>query len=160
MSFKTADLCDEFSKELQVVGSEFISFGKKRRFCGPIRTVKVFEDNVLVKKSLETIPEGSVLVVDGGASKRCALLGDRLGEIAQNRGLAGVIIYGCVRDAAELAQLDVGILALGSNPLKSIKQGKGEQDVPLQFLSVDWRPGDFVYADEDGVIVSQRELVE
>lgn len=160
MNIKTADLCDEHSNELQIVGSVFQSFGKRKSFSGPIETVKVFEDNVLVKSALETIPSGSVLVVDGGASHRCALLGDRLGEIAESRGLAGVIINGCVRDSAELAQLDVGILALGNHPLKSKKEGKGEKGIPLSFLSIDWNPGDYLYADEDGIVIAGRKLTE
>jgi regulator of ribonuclease activity A len=159
MSFKTADLCDDFSNELEVCALEFKSYGKKTSFYGPIYTVKVFEDNVLVKEALEVIPAGSVLVVDGGGSKRCALLGDRLGEIAQSRGLAGVIINGCVRDSAELKDLDVGIFAIGSNPLKSKKEGKGERNVPVAFGEVEWAPGKFAYADEDGVIVSNRMLI-
>lgn len=160
MTFKTADLCDEFSSELQVSGVVFRFFGKKKSFSGPIQTVKVFEDNVLVKAALETIPEGSVLVVDGAASFKCALLGDRLGEIAQNRKLAGVIINGCVRDSAELNQLEVGILALATHPLKSKKEGKGETNIPVEFWSIQWKPGEYVYADEDGVVVSPRKLVE
>lgn len=160
MNFKTADLCDEYSNELQIIGSSFQSYGKRKRFSGPIETVKVFEDNVLVKTALETIPQGSVLVVDGGGSNRCALLGDRLGEIAQIRGLAGVIINGCVRDCAELSQLDVGILALSSHPLKSKKEGKGEKNISLSFLSIDWNPGDYVYADEDGIVIAERKLIE
>lgn len=160
MAFKTADLCDEYTNSVQVIGSEFQSYGKRKSFSGPICTVKVYEDNVLVKKALQTIPEGSVLVVDGGGSKRCALLGDNLGLIAQNRGLAGIIIYGCVRDSAELAKLDVGILALGTNPLKSIKKGVGDENIPLKFMSVQWNPGDYVYADEDGVIISPKKLVD
>lgn len=158
MGFHTADLCDEYSSEVRVCLQEFKSYGKKRRFAGPIATVSVFEDNVLVKEALETIPTGSILVVDGGASNRCALLGDRLGAIAVKRGLAGIIINGCVRDTAELADLDVGILALGSNPLRSIKEGKGKRDVIVRFGEVDWEPGNYVYADEDGVIVSHRNL--
>lgn len=158
MNFKTTDLCDEYSDELQVCLIEWKSFGKKRRFSGPIQTVKVFEDNVLVKEALQTVPGGSVLVVDGEGSNRCALMGDMLGEIAQNRNLAGVIINGCVRDSAELAQLNIGILARGTNPLKSKKEGKGERNVVLSFGEVEWHPGYYVYADEDGVIVSAREL--
>ena len=100
MSIKTADLCDEFAQEIQVCAVEFKSYGKNKRFSGPIATVKVFEDNVFVKEALQQIPEGSVLVVDGGGSKRCALMGGNLGEIAETRKLAGVIIYGCVRDTA------------------------------------------------------------
>ncbi|KKB40161.1 ribonuclease E activity regulator RraA [Bacillus thermotolerans] len=155
---KTADLCDEHASELEVCYLDLKSYGGKKGFFGPISTVKVFEDNVLVKEALQTIPEGSVLVVDGGGSKRCALLGDRLGDIAQQRKLAGVIINGCVRDTAELAKQKVGILALGSNPLKSIKKGQGERDITLQFGEVRWQPGHYVYADEDGVVLSAKPL--
>ncbi len=158
MNVKTADFCDEFGKELDVCQLEFKSYGKKRQFSGKISTIRVFEDNVLVKKALETIPEGNVLVVDGGGSKRCALLGDRLGDIALTRKLAGVIINGCVRDVAELTELEIGILALGSNPLRSEKKGKGDTDISVTFGGVTWNPGEYVYADEDGVIVSSREL--
>lgn len=158
MNFKTADLCDVYGHELQILGSELQSYGKRKRFFGPICTVKVLEDNVLVKEALETIPEGSVLVVDGGGSRNCALMGDRLGEIAQTRALAGVIIYGCVRDTVELAALDVGILAIGSMPIKSKKEGKGERNTTVKFLGIEWKPGEFVYADEDGVIVSKKVL--
>ncbi|AND38552.1 MULTISPECIES: ribonuclease E activity regulator RraA [Cytobacillus] len=159
MDFKTADLCDDHSKELLICQQEFKSYGQKRKFSGPISTVRVFEDNVLVVEALESIPEGSVLVVDGGGSKRCALMGDRLGEIAQSRKLAGVIIYGCVRDTVELGSLDTGILALGSNPLKSRKEGKGDRNIPVTFGGIDWKPGEYVYADEDGVIVSSKALI-
>ncbi|WP_342512939.1 ribonuclease E activity regulator RraA [Sporosarcina sp. FSL K6-1522] len=159
MSIKTADLCDDFSNELQVCSVEFQSYGKHKRFSGPIATVKVFEDNVLVKEALQTIPEGSVLVVDGGGSKRCALMGDNLGDIAQTRKLAGVIIFGCVRDTVDIGEQNIGVFALGSNPLKSVKKGKGEQNVPLNFGDIEWVPGHYVYADEDGVVVAARHLL-
>ncbi|KKK36603.1 ribonuclease [Mesobacillus campisalis] len=159
MDFKCADLCDEHASELVICQSEFKSYGKKPKFHGPISTVKVFEDNVLVLESLESIPEGSVLVVDGGGSRRCALMGDRLGEIAQNRKLAGIIINGCVRDTEDLAKLEVGIFALGSNPLKSKKEGKGEKQVPVSFGGIQWQPGSYAYADGDGVVVSERKLL-
>ncbi|MFC3885396.1 ribonuclease E activity regulator RraA [Bacillus songklensis] len=159
MNFKTADLCDDFSGELEICKVEFRSYGRKRRFSGPISTVKVWEDNVLVKEALQSIPKGNVLVVDGGGFKNCALLGDRLGEIAQKRGLAGIIINGCVRDTVDLANLEVGILALGSNPLKSKKEGKGEKDVTVRFGDVEWKPGHYVYADEDGVLLAARALL-
>ncbi|BCJ87226.1 ribonuclease E activity regulator RraA [Effusibacillus dendaii] len=158
MSFKTADLCDEFSEELQVCEIGFQSYGGNRRFSGPIATLQVYEDNVLVRQALETLPAGTVLVVDGGGSKRCALLGDVLGAIAESRGLAGVIINGCARDVADLALQKIGVLAIGSNPLKSKKEGKGKRDVVLEFGGVKWTPGHFVYADEDGVILSPRAL--
>ncbi|WP_186669261.1 ribonuclease E activity regulator RraA [Sporosarcina sp. BP05] len=158
MSMKTADVCDDFSNELQVCSTEFKSYGKNKRFSGPISTVKVFEDNVLVKEALQTIPEGSVLVVDGGGSKKCALMGDNLGDIAETRKLAGVIIYGCVRDTAELIEQNIGVLALDSNPMKSKKEGEGEKGSKLHFGDVDWIPNHYVYADEDGVIVATRNL--
>lgn len=160
MDFKTADLCDDFSNELEICQTEFKSFGKKPKFFGPICTVKVFEDNVLVLESLESIPEGSVLVVDGGASKRHALMGDRLAEIGQNRNLAGVIINGYVRDAEDLAKLDLGIFALGTVPLKSKKEGKGEKQITVTFGGIDWKPGMHAYADQDGVVVSDRNLLK
>ena len=159
MSIKTADVCDDFANELQVCSAEFKSYGRNKRFSGPIATVKVFEDNVLVKDALQTIPEGSVLVVDGGGSKKCALMGGNLGVIAETRKLAGVIIYGCVRDTAELIEQNIGVLALGSNPMKSIKEGKGEQGSKLNFGDVEWIPGHYVYADEDGVIVAARNVI-
>ena len=159
MTIKTADLCDDYSNELQICSLQFTSYGKNKRFSGPIKTVKVFEDNVLVREALEQIPEGSVLVVDGGGSRRCALLGDRLGEIAETRNLAGVIIYGLVRDTADLAEQSIGVMSLGSNPLKSVKKGKGERDITLNFGDVEWVPDHYVYADEDGVVVATRNLL-
>lgn len=158
MNVKTADLCDDYSNELSICRLEFNSYGKQKMFSGPISTVSVFEDNVLVREALETIPEGHVLVVDGGGSRNCALMGDRLGEIAQERSLAGVIINGCVRDVAELAKLHIGILAIGSMPLKSKKEGKGSRNIPLQFGDITWEPGNYVYADEDGVILAKEKL--
>lgn len=158
LDFKTADLCDDFIDELEVCELPLHSYGKVKRFSGPISTVRVFEDNVLVKEALQTIPEGNILVVDGGGSRRCALMGDMLGEIAQERKLAGVIINGCVRDSAELGGMGIGILAIGTNPRKSIKQGKGDRDVPLTFGGIDWHPGDYAYCDEDGVVISKKKL--
>ncbi|MEN1968091.1 ribonuclease E activity regulator RraA [Lentibacillus sp. N15] len=158
MTLKTTDLCDEFANELSVCKQEFQSFGKITAFSGPISTVRVLEDNVLVKAALQTILKGHVLVVDGGGSKNCALMGDNLAAIAIERELAGVIIYGCVRDTADLANMDIGVLALGKNPLKSEKKGEGETDIAVTFGDVEWKPGSYVYVDEDGVVVSKREL--
>lgn len=159
IDFKTTDLCDEHSDSLQISTSAFPSFGKKTRFSGKIETVNVYEDNVLILEALENVPKGSVIVVNGGGSKRCALLGDRLAGIAQSRNLSGIIINGCVRDSVDLASIDVGILALGTHPLKSKKVGKGERNGILHFGGVEWRPGEYVYADEDGVIVSKLPLL-
>jgi regulator of ribonuclease activity A len=155
---KIADLCDEFYEELQICKLSFQSYGKKKTFSGPIATVKVKNDNVLVREAISSISKGAVLVVDGEGSKDCALLGDRLATIALKRELAGIIIYGCVRDSAELAKLNLGILAIGTMPLKSKKEGKGERDVAIQFGGVEWTPRNYVYADEDGVVISSRSL--
>lgn len=158
-NFKTADLCDDYARSVQVCNLEFHSYGNKKRFSGKVETVQVYEDNVLFEEALESVPAGSLIVVHGGGSKNCALMGDRLAGIAVSRGLAGVIINGCVRDSADLANMDVGILALGTNPLKSRKNGIGERDVSFSFGNVHWKPGDYVYADEDGVIVAKEKLV-
>ncbi|WP_227936360.1 ribonuclease E activity regulator RraA [Alkalihalobacillus deserti] len=159
MAFHTADLCDVHRDYVKVAESIFTLYGKKRSFHGPIHTVKVFEDNVLVKQALENIPKGSVLVVDGGGSLKCALIGDNLAEIAVTRQLAGVVVYGCIRDCAQIKQMDIGIYALGTNPLKSIKQGKGQENIPIQFAGLNFEPGSYLYADEDGIIVSELKLV-
>lgn len=155
--FQTTDLSDEHT-ELHYPEPVFHVYGAKQRFCGPLHTVRVFEDNVLYVQALESVPAGSVVVVDDGGSRRCALMGDRLGNIAARRGLEGVIINGCVRDSAELAKLEIGVLALGTHPRKSGKRGAGERNVPLSFAGVVWTPGHFVYADEDGLILSEQAL--
>lgn len=158
MSISTADLCDEHPEATRVCEPLFTSYGTRRSFGGPVRTVRVHEDNVLVEEALGDVEPGSVLVVDGGGSRRCALLGDRLAANAAARGLAGVIVYGCVRDTAELSQTDVGILALAANPRRSRKSGEGERDVAVEFGGVRFSPGGYVYADTDGVISADAEL--
>ncbi len=157
-SIKTTDICDDFPESVEVCEPIFTSYGSASEFHGPISTVKVHEDNVLVKQALEDVARGTVLVVDGGGSKRCALLGDRLASIAASRSLAGIIINGCVRDSEELARIDVSILALATHPLKSAKAGFGERDVAVRFGGVAWTPGHHVYADQDGVILSATAL--
>ena len=155
---KTADLCDSFPETVQVCKPMFTSYGSVTGFDGPISTVRVYEDNVLVREALEDLAPGSVLVVDGGGSRRCALLGNLLASIAASRGLAGIIINGCVRDSRELAGIEVGVLALATSPLRSRKQGEGQRDVPARFGGLAWVPGQYVYADEDGVVVTDGML--
>jgi len=159
MDISTADLCDEYPDATRVCEPLFRSYGGRESFGGPARTVRVHEDNVLVERALGDVEPGTVLVVDGGGSRRCALLGGRLGELAASRGLAGVVVYGCVRDTAELARADVGILALASHPRKSRKSGAGERDVTVEFGGLRLSPGDRVYADGDGVIAADRDLL-
>ncbi|MCP8970705.1 ribonuclease E activity regulator RraA [Ectobacillus ponti] len=158
MKFQTADLCDAYGEQVQVCEPLLRSFGGQVRFSGPIATLKVQDDNTLVREALETLPEGTVLVVDGQASTRCALLGDNLAAIAVNRRLGGIIIHGCVRDSGQLRDMDLGIMALAAVPRKSRKEGKGERDVHLQFGGVQWEPGCYVYADEDGIILAKQKL--
>lgn len=158
MSFATADLSDEHP-DAQVAVPGLTDYGGKRRFAGPIRTVRCFEDNSLVRSALETPGDGAVLVVDGGGSMRCALLGDQLAALAVANGWTGVIVNGCVRDSAELATTDLGIKALATHPRKSVKRGEGETDVAVSFVDVEFTPGHWVYADEDGVVVlAQRPM--
>jgi regulator of ribonuclease activity A len=154
----TADLCDDHGDRVQVCEPTFHEFGGRSAFHGPISTVRCFEDNSRVKEAVESPGAGRVLVVDGGGSRRRALLGDKLGLAAVSNGWVGVIIHGCIRDSAELGRMDLGIRALGTMPLRSDKRGEGERDVPVRFAGVTFRPGEFVYVDEDGIIVAATAL--
>lgn len=160
MLFQTADLCDAHPDLVRVVQPMFRSFGKRSAFGGEIHTVKVFEDNVLVKQALQQPGAGRVLVVDGGGSLRCALLGDLLAQIGSDNGWAGVIIYGCIRDSGIVAGIDIGVFALATIPIKSVKRGEGQVGETASFGGVDFRSGEFVYADADGVIVSPGPIHE
>jgi regulator of ribonuclease activity A len=159
--FTTADLCDAHaqSEGFQVAEPSFRDYGRRRSFHGAIATVRAPEDNSLVREALEQPGEGRVLVVDGGGSLRCALVGDQLAALAQKNGWAGVVVNGCIRDADEVARTQVGVKALGTHPLKSHKRGEGQRDVELRFAGVHFRPGDFLYADTDGVVVSTKALL-
>ncbi|TDR82263.1 ribonuclease E activity regulator RraA [Paludibacterium purpuratum] len=158
MTFLTTDLCDAYPELIAVVAPIFRQYGGMARFCGPIATLKLFEDNALVRTALSEPGEGRVLVVDGGGSLRCALLGDQLGELAVKNGWAGVLVYGAIRDSVALAKLPLGIRALNTHPLKSIKRGEGQRDVALTFGGVRFAPSHWLYADEDGVIVTPQAL--
>ena len=158
MTFSTADLYDEHEGKVQVVNAFLQNFGGKKHFSGPISTVKCLEDNSHVRAALEEPGKGRVLVVDGGASNRCALVGDMLAEMGMKNGWAGLIVYGCIRDSAVVATLPIGIKALGTNPRRSVKKGTGERDVILNFADAAFTPGDCLYADEDGILLSEVEL--
>jgi regulator of ribonuclease activity A len=158
MQIQTAELCDAHEGKGRVVQPMFRSFGGKSSFGGPITTLKVFEDNSLVRSTLETTGNGRVLVVDGGGSMRRALVGDQLAVLAINNGWAGIVVYGCVRDTKTIGGLNVGLFALASHPMKSVKKGAGDVDLIVTFGGVDFVPGEYVYADEDGIIVSQAAL--
>jgi regulator of ribonuclease activity A len=148
----TADLYDEHGENLQSCDAQLHSYGAVKAFGGAVATVKCFEDNVLVKAAVGEEGAGRVLVVDGAGSVHVALLGDKMAKIALDNGWAGIVINGAVRDVAILAELPIGIKALGSNPRKSAKRGIGERDVAVQFGGVTFTPGDILYADADGVV--------
>ena len=158
----TCDLCDvqknDSSGALRVLPPVFRDFGARRRFAGLVSTVKCFEDNTLVKAAVDSPGEGRVLVVDGGGSLRRALLGGNLGAAAARNGWAGVVIDGCVRDVVELALCDTGICALAPMPLPTEKRGEGQREVAVQLQGVWVRPGEWLYADEDGTVVSAQPL--
>jgi regulator of ribonuclease activity A len=157
-SFATTDLCDAHP-DLAVLPPLFRDFGGLATFGGPIETVRVEDDNVLVRETLEEPGGGRVLVIDGGGSLACALLGDQLAALALEHGWVGVIVHGCVRDVATLATLPVGVKAIASHPRKSGKRGNGERGVPLEIGGVQLTPGATVYADADGIVISDRALV-
>jgi regulator of ribonuclease activity A len=158
----TCDLCDAHKNDVsggfRVLPPVFLDFGAVRRFAGPVVTVKCFEDNTSVKKAVESPGEGRVLVVDGGGSLRRALLGGNLGAAAARNGWAGLVIDGCVRDVAELRESQVGIRALASMPLPTDRKAEGLRDLPVQIQGVWVRPGDWLYADEDGIVIADRAL--
>lgn len=156
--FATADLIDEHGETLASCQTQFRHYGAKPRFFGKIRTVRCHEDNGLIKQILATPGEGTVLVVDGGASLRSALLGDLIAGSAVAGGWAGIVINGAVRDAVALGQLDLGIKALGTNPRKSAKDAAGRSDIPVTFGDVTFQPGHWLYSDEDGIVVTPVQL--
>ena len=158
MQYLTPDLCDAYPELIQVVEPVFSNFGAKDSFGGQIVTIKCFEDNSRVKEQVELAGQGKVLVVDGGGSLRRALLGDMLAEKAAKNSWEGIIVYGCIRDVDAIAQTDLGVQALASHPLKTDKRGVGEVDVAVTFCGVTFLPGHYVYADNNGIIVSKEAL--
>jgi regulator of ribonuclease activity A len=152
----TSDVVDDHGDRAAVCETAFLQFGGRRAFEGPISTVRCHEDNVLVRGRLSEPGAGGVLVVDGGGSRRVALVGEIVASLARDGGWVGLVINGCVRDVAALAELDLGIRAIGSTPRPSGKEGRGEIDVPVTFGGVTFRPGDMLFSDEDGVVVLDR----
>ncbi len=162
MTFKTPDLCDEFEAELgrsvRVVAPMFQRYGGRNSFSGEIVTLKVFEDHSLVCEAFAGDGSGKVLVIDGGGSLRCALVGDQLAILAHKNYWEGVVVYGCIRDSGDINGIDIGVRALNTHPQKSIKKGAGDRDIAVTFGGVTFNPGEFVYADADGVLVSSKRL--
>ncbi|MFD8521683.1 ribonuclease E activity regulator RraA [Streptomyces capillispiralis] len=147
----TADLVDRYGTELRVCDVQFRQFGGHRGFAGRVRTVSCHEDNGLLRDLLRTPGDGAVLVVDGGGSLRTALVGDLIAGAAQDNGWAGLVLHGAVRDSAALADLRLGVKALGTIPRKSAKTGTGSVDVPVTFGGITFHPGDVLHADDDGI---------
>ncbi len=163
MNFSTCDFCDahkgDDSGEFRVIpGGLYRSYGGLDRFAGPVATARALEDNSLLKRAVESPGQGRVLVFDGGGSMQRALIGGNLAAAAAQNGWAGLLIHGCVRDLAELRAAPLGILALGHLPLPTERRGQGQADVALQLHGLWVRPGDWLYADEDGVVISTKPL--
>ena len=163
MSFATCDLCDAnedklMSGEIAVLPPIFRQFGGVKKFSGPATTLKVFEDNGMVRSVLETPGNGHVLVIDGGGSLRCALVGGNLAVLAEKNGWSGLVVHGCIRDVEEIDDCRIGVRALATMPVKSIKRGGGERDLIISIASISIAPGDWIYADADGVVVAKTAL--
>lgn len=154
---KTADLVDDHGDNVRFCNSPFIKLGKRRVFSGPIQTVKCFEDNALLKAELQKPGDGRVMIVDGGGSTRFALLGDQIAMILRDNNWAGIVINGSVRDSAEIDEMDVGAFCLATTPKKSTKDGAGKVGGVVSFGGVDFVPGEFAYADRDGLLVSKED---
>jgi regulator of ribonuclease activity A len=163
MNFATADLCDAHDDDLRsgtlrVMEPLLRGFGGRKRFAGQIVTLRVLDDNSFVRPALEQPGQGRVLVIDGGGSLRRALVGDQLAMLAVNNGWSGIVVHGCIRDSAAIATMDIGVLALATHPRKTEKNNVGETGTAVAFGGVVLRPGHWLYADEDGVLVSATKI--
>ncbi len=157
MQYVTPDLCDEYP-EVEVLEPIFNNYGAKESFGGEVVTIKCHEDNSLVKQQVDLPGHGKVMVVDGGGSLRNALLGDMLAEKAAKNGWEGLVIFGCIRDVDIIMETELGVQALGVVPRKTEKKGIGEMNVPVKFAGVQINQGMYIYADNNGIIVSEKEL--
>ncbi len=158
--FSTPDICDAYPHMVRVVEPLFKNYGGKRSFWGQIVTIKCFEDNSKVKELSSTNGKGKVMVVDGGGSLRRSLLGDNVAREAMENGWSGFVIYGCIRDVDVIQTMDIGVKALNTIPVKTEKRGIGDIDIPIQFGGVTFLPGEYIYADSNGIIVSSKNLIE
>ena len=159
VNISTPDIADEFPEEVHALELPLQNYGGVQHFCGEVVTVKCHEDNSLLKELLDTPGEGRVMVVDGGGSYRRALLGDMLAEKAAGNGWSGLVINGVIRDVDQIGETQLGVQALGTIPLKTAKLGHGQQNISLRFGGVSIHPGDYIYADNNGVLVASRKLL-
>lgn len=158
-NFSTPDLCDDHPNEVKVLDSIFTNYGGRAAFCGEVITIKCHEDNSLVKQLAAEPGNQRVMVVDGGGSLRRALLGDMIAENAMKNGWSGLVIYGCIRDCDEIAALDLGVKALNTIPVKTDKRGLGDLNLPVTFAGQTISSGNWLYSDNNGVIVSEQALL-
>ena len=158
MKYLTPELCDKYPDLVRVVEPIFKNYGGKSSFGGQIVTIKCHEDNSVVKETAGTPGNGKIIVVDGGGSLRRALLGDLIAENAVQNGWEGFIVYGCIRDVDAISTMNLGVKALNTNPLKTEKKGIGDLNIPVSFGRVTFKPGEYVYADSNGIIVSSKPL--
>ena len=160
MSFSTADLFDANEGKVHIALPIFQSYGLKKKFSGQIYTIKCFEDNTPVGDTLRNENgKGKVLVIDGGGSLRCALVGDLIATASIKNEWEGIIVFGCIRDSAEINTMQIGIKALNTNPTRSVKKYPGQKNIPIDFAHVFFYPNQFVYCDEDGILVSEVALI-
>jgi regulator of ribonuclease activity A len=156
---KTSDICDEYGDQVSAgdpIG--FQHFGGRNEFYGQIETVKCFEDNSLVRAALERSGRGKILVIDGGGSLRCALVGDQLAALALKNEWRGMLVYGCIRDSEALSGLDIGVVALSAHPRKSAKKNEGSANLSVHFAGIRFCPGQYLYIDLDGIVTSQNQI--
>lgn len=158
MIISTPDLCDQYGDAVQVLEPLFRHYGQLRQFGGKVATVKCFEDNSKVGELLSADGDGRILVVDGGASSRRSLLGDRLVAKAQQNNWAGILIYGFLRDVEDIAEMPMAVMAMGSIPRKTDKRGEGRVNIPVRFAGVTISPGDYIYADASGIILAKESI--
>lgn len=156
-TFATADLMDH-DAGLPSCSLQFRNFGAHRRFAGPVATIRCFRDNALVRQVLAETGAGRVLVVDGGGSLESALVGDQIASLAVRNGWVGLVVHGAIRDSVAIADMPLGLKALGTNPRKSAKEAAGEVGTPVEFGGVRFVPGHWLYSDEDGIVVAATAL--
>lgn len=159
MTFKTADLCDDHETSVQVASPGLKNFGGISRFCGPIVTIDAMGDFSRVREQVNSAGNGRVLVVDNQASMDCAVLGDLLAAAAITNDWSGIVINGCIRDSADIAAMAIGVKALATMPRKAVRNDQGDVDVELEFCGITFHPGDYLYSDEDGIIISPDALL-
>ena len=158
MNEATSDVSDKLHPDVQYLEPVYKSYGAKTSFSGHIVTIKCYEDNSLVEEVLKANGKESVLVIDAGGSMNCAMLGDKRAADAINNEWEGIIVHGLIRDSVAINGMEIGIRALGVCPLKSIKNGVGDSNLIVNFSGVTFTPGEYLYADEDGVIVVKEKL--